>query len=512
MEDNGRMTRDYLEVEVKYSVPVGMALPSFEGLAGIATVDPPVTQELVAEYFDTDDLRLAQLGITLRRRSGGDDSGWHLKVPVTGARHEAHEPYTVDRAPPGPLLDALDGVARGRALSPQVTIRTSREVRRLRDVGGSVLAEVVDDRVHAERWASGDRATTWREWEIELVHGDVALLKRVSERVETAGAQAAPDASKLARALGECGVAVVGAAGEVDGTHELSHAIVWARLRDLRVRLLRRDVLVRRDVEDSVHQMRVTVRRLRGALATFRPMLDRDRTEPLRAELHWLGLLLGDARDAEVLRDRIGDLAGGEDPRLLDRGTIASAHETLARRYRANHQRLVRELGSARYAALLDSLEHLVTEPPFAPGHVDRKAGALRTHVRHDWKRLATAVARTDQVLDAETRQRRLHDVRKAAKRTRYAAEPLVPIYGHDAERFVMAVEEIQESLGNLNDALISLHELQQLAMDESARGHDTATLDLLRAREHEAADESEARFTTAWRKARRRKVLRWLG
>ena len=511
MEYNRDMARDHVEVGATYSVPPEMALPSLDDLAGVATVDPPVIQELLADYFDTDDLRLARLGITLRRRSGGEDSGWHLKVPVAGARHEVHEPYTVDLAPPAPLLDALQGVVRGGALSPQVTIRTSREVRRLRDVEGSVLAEVVDDHVHAERWTSGDRATTWREWEIELVQGDVALLNRVSGRVETAGAQAAAHASQLARALGECGVAV-GAAGADDGTPTLAREIVWARLRDLEARLLRWDVLVRRDAEDSVHQVRVTVRRLRSALATFRPMFDRDRTEPLRAELRWLGLLLGDARDAEVLRDRIGDLAGGEDPRLLDRGSITSAHEMLARRYRDNHDRLVREMRSPRYAALVDSLEHLVAEPPFAPGDVDREAGALRTHVRHDWKRLASAVDRTEQVLDVGTRQHRLHEVRKAAKRTRYAAEPLIPIYGPDAEGFVMAVEEIQESLGDLNDALISLHELQRLALDESARGHDTSTLDLLRTREQEAADASEARFTKAWHQARRRKVLRWLG
>ena len=225
-----------------------------------------------------------------------------------------------------------------------------------------------------------------------------------------------------------------------------------------------------------------------------------------------MALLLGEARDAEVLRDRIRDLAGGEDPRLLDRGTIASAHHELARRYRDNHERLVRELGSARYAALLDGLERLATDPPFAPGDVDLNAGALRTHVRHDWKRLARAVARTEKVLDVETRQRRLHEVRKAAKRARYAAEPLVPSYGPDADRFVTAVEEIQESLGDLNDAVVSLHELQLLATDASARGHDTFTPDLLRAREQEAADESEVRFETAWRKARRKQVLHWLG
>ena len=65
MEYNRHMARDQVEVEVKHSVPVGAALPSFDDLPGVATVDPPVTQQLVADYFDTDDLRLARLGITV---------------------------------------------------------------------------------------------------------------------------------------------------------------------------------------------------------------------------------------------------------------------------------------------------------------------------------------------------------------------------------------------------------------------------------------------------------------
>lgn len=502
-----------MEIEAKYSVAVEAALPSFEDLAGVATVDPPVDHDLAADYFDTDDLRLARLGITLRRRTGGDDAGWHLKVPVGGAaRHEAHEPPTADHAPPAPLLDSLVGVARGRGLSPLVTIRTSREVRRLRDAGGAVLAEVADDRVRAEYGTSSEGATTWREWEIELVHGETALLKRIRARFEAAGADAAAHASKLARALEERGVAVVGTLEENARTHEHARDIVGARLRDQVTHLLRWDVLVRRDVEDSVHQMRVAVRRLRSALATFRPMLDRDRTEPLRAELKWLGVLLGDARDTEVLRDRIGSLAEGEDPHLLDQGTIASAHQELTRRYRDNHDRLVRELSSTRYAALVDNLEHLVTDPPWAPGDDDHKASALRKRVRHDWKRVAAAVARADAAPDVEARQRNLHEARKAAKRARYAAEPLIPVYGTDAERFVEAVTEVQESLGDLNDAVVAMHELRRLNITETARGHNTFALDVLHTREQEAADASEARFIRAWHKARRRKVLRWLG
>ncbi|MDP3892722.1 CHAD domain-containing protein, partial [Nocardioides sp.] len=161
---------------------------------------------------------------------------------------------------------------------------------------------------------------------------------------------------------------------------------------------------------------------------------------------------------------------------------------------------------------LVDDLEHLVADTPWAPRAGDRKAGALRKRVRHDWTRVVAAVARAEAALDVEARQRGLHEARKAAKRARDAAEPLVPIYGADAERFVEAVTEIQEALGDLNDALVAMRELPDLDTTASAGNHTALTLDVLHIREQEAAAESEARFKKAWRKARRKKVLRWLG
>ena len=41
---------------------------------------------LTAAYLDTDDLRLARWRVSLRRREGGTDEGWHLKLPVAQPR------------------------------------------------------------------------------------------------------------------------------------------------------------------------------------------------------------------------------------------------------------------------------------------------------------------------------------------------------------------------------------------------------------------------------------------
>jgi len=505
------MRSDHVEIEATYSAPAESGLPSLAELVGVAEVDPPVSQVLVADYFDTYDLRLAWMGVTLRKRTGGDDPGWHLKVPAAGARYDVHDPLTTDQAPPAPVVEALTTLTRGRRLTPMVTITTRRTLHRLRDAGGSILAEVADDRVTARSTLRDVVETAWREWEAELVDGDTGLLMQVLEKFERAGAARASHSSKVARALGDSLAPVSGEARNRGRSHHRAQGVVRARLRDQVRQLLRWDVLLRRDVDDAVHQMRVAVRRLRSALATNRPMFQRERTEPLRAELKWLASLLGGARDAEVLRDRIGHLAAEEDGRLVDPAAVSSAQDELTRRYRDKYDQLVQELNSARYATLVDKLELLITDPPWAPTAHDQKFGALLKRVRHDWKRLVAAVASADRAADAQTRQQRLHDARKAAKRARYAAEPLIPAYGTGAARFVKATTKLQTTLGDLHDAIVTMEELQQLAAKEAVLGHNVSTLTVLHSREQADAAKLETQFQKAWRKARRRKGLRWL-
>ena len=70
------------ETEAKYDAPVGTALPHLDALPQVAGTSGPDEEQLEAEYYDTADLRLMRAGITLRRRRGGHDQGWHLKLPA----------------------------------------------------------------------------------------------------------------------------------------------------------------------------------------------------------------------------------------------------------------------------------------------------------------------------------------------------------------------------------------------------------------------------------------------
>jgi hypothetical protein len=81
-----------LEVENKYAVGPGFVVPDLSGLPGVAAVSSPHTYHLTAIYLDTPGFRLASAHITLRRRTGGTDAGWHLKLPAGTARREVHAP------------------------------------------------------------------------------------------------------------------------------------------------------------------------------------------------------------------------------------------------------------------------------------------------------------------------------------------------------------------------------------------------------------------------------------
>ncbi|SDK51065.1 CHAD domain-containing protein [Nocardioides sp. YR527] len=257
--------------------------------------------------------------------------------------------------------------------------------------------------------------------------------------------------------------------------------------------------LVLRDEDGSVHQMRVTVRRLRSVLATYRPLLDSSRTEPLREELAWLGALLGDVRDAEVLRRRLRRWAAEHGP---GPSGVDALRATLAERQAEARARLLPELEGERYRALTAALA-ATDDLPWSGGEPGKKA--LRKRVRRDWRRLAAAVATAEQAGAPDERRRRLHEVRKKAKRTRYAAESLREIFGNDAERLAAAAKSIQTTLGDLNDAAVMIRTVDEIPARDEALG-------MLREAEEATASDAEERFASVWKKTNRSKVHGWLG
>ena len=104
-----------LEVERKFRVHGLFRMPDLAAVEGVAAVRERPTLHLAATYYDTSDLRLVRSGITLRRREGGKDDGWHLKLPASDeAREELSLPLSAGKhGPPEAFAETLRDFARG---------------------------------------------------------------------------------------------------------------------------------------------------------------------------------------------------------------------------------------------------------------------------------------------------------------------------------------------------------------------------------------------------------------
>jgi CHAD domain-containing protein len=507
------MASTQTESERKYDVGEAVEVPDLTGVAGIVATQDPVELELDATYFDTPDLRLAGAGVTLRRRTGGSDEGWHLKVPrPDGDRDETRSPLGRARVTaPSALVSRVRVHVRDEKLKPVARLSTRRVVRRLIGEDGSTLAELCDDHVSAQQLGEEPDKTTWREWEVELVEGDADLLDAVEKSLHAAGAQNAQGPSKLARALG--GRVRKDVPGNPEDLSRSSPAkdVVLAHLREQVGQLKSWDPLVRSDEYDSVHKMRVAARRLRSALATYRPLLNRDVTEPIRDELKWLGQVLGDARDAEVMHERLRKVIAEEPPELVLGPVARRIDAELEGRYREAHDRALTELDERRYFRLLDSLDALLTGPPWAEDAAEPAGDVLPRRVSRAWKRVRRYARLADAATTPEQRVELLHEVRKAAKRARYAGESVEVVFGSDAKDFAAAFENLQEILGEHQDSVVTRELLRRLGVQAHLDGENGFTFGRLHALEQRRGDESQARYASAWESASDKSLRRWL-
>ncbi len=515
------------EIERKYAVEPTFVLPKLGAIASVATARTRRPVSLEALYFDTEDLRLARNRITLRRRTGGADAGWHLKLPVrVGERDELHLPLdaaggeiVVDKGarhtPPAEFVDLVAVHTRGAELRPVARLRTLRTARRLRDATGTDLAEVVDDQVSAQTLGESTTVSTWREIEVELVGDQSHILDEVGELLLAAGAQAAADSSKLGRLLGQALTAGPGpdvpAAPRKLRRAKPAGQVVRAYLIEQVRALLAADPRVRLDEPEAVHRMRVACRRIRSAIRIFAPLFPAATVAHLDGELRDLAGALSGARDAEVqiayFDDRLARL-----PAELVAGPVrdvVNAH--LGAGMAAGRAEALAMLRSERYFALIDDLLALVREP--LTGAAARPAGkVLPKLVGHADRRLARKVAAAAALPVGADRDVLLHSARKQAKRLRYAAEIVTPLYGGPAAALAGQAEQAQELLGLHQDATVAQGLLRNWGIAAQAEGHPTAfTLGVLLGLEECRARLAERDFFDVWPDISARRYRRWL-
>ena len=456
------------ERELKLDVEPGFALPELGS--------PLPARTFTSTYFDAADRRLLRAGITLRRRVENRTGLWQLKLPSDEGRYELEERGGPTK-PPTAFAELLAALLRGGAtLEPVAKLRTRRE-----GVAVGTRPDRVEVVVDTVAVLDGRRvASSFAEVEAEVVAGDGAQLAAIGKALRKAGAQRSDEQPKLARVLG------VGPKPPPEDGDPVAR--LRGMLTDQYQAMLANDPGVRLGEDaEALHQLRVATRRARALLRAARGMIDPEWAEPLRAELKWLGGLLGPVRDVDVLLEHLDAEAAaleGDDARAFRRlraGLVNEREEARAE--------LLEAMDSERYFRLLDMLERSDRAP----------AGDLARPLPEIAGRAFTRLRKAVEALPKRPADEELHRVRIKTKRARYAGELAEPDLGKAGRRFIERAKVVQDVIGEHQDACVAEDRLRALAL--RGGGRTGLAAGRLVERQRERKREARRAFPGAWRK-----------
>jgi CHAD domain-containing protein len=375
-----------------------------------------VSSVFTSTYHDTPDGRFARTGVALRRRVENGLSIWEVELPEAPGKVAFSEPG--GPAEPPPLVaDLLRGLLRERELVEVANLQTRRSVEDASEDGE--------------------------------VHDEVELLedRRVVERFDVEGESEDP------------GLRVVQRQGRSKAPGKQSALPHLQRMiRRQYEEILAHDPGTRLGTDpEALHKMRVAVRRLRAFLRVARPILDRGWADELRAELKWIGRALGAVRDHDVLLIHVR--AQAETLPSTDVAALGLIVEGIERHRETSREEMLEALSSPRYLELLGRVE-LAGEAPQWNG----KRRSVRKFAATEFKKLERAI----KALDPTPSDTELHRLRVRGKRARYAGELAEAAVGKKARRFVDRAKNVQDVLGEHQDAVVADERMRELVLSRS--------------------------------------------
>ena len=473
--------------EVELKLEIGVEAAEALVASGLLPLPAsPAVRKLRSIYFDTPDHDLSTAGLSLRIRETPDGRIQTVKAAGAVAAGLFARPEwerSIDSTVP--VLDdatpirALLGM-KVRDIGPIFIVEVERSIWTL--PWDDALIEVALDRGAV---VAGERSTPVSEVELELKKGSPAALFSLARRIASVVPVRLGVLNKAERGFRLLGPAMravkaepVALAPEMTAA-DAFHRVAGACLRQFRLN----EPLIDHMNDKALHQARVALRRLRSAFSIFRPMLADEKFEHLRGEFRWLAGSTGDARDLDV---------------LCARADTQALRMKLADARLAAYEEAESALASARArAAMLDLSEWLVLgdwltlaageEPRNQPAGEFAAAALDRFH-----KKVRKGGANLAEIGDDAR-----HEVRKDAKKLRYAAEFFAPLFPQKrqkqrAQDFLAALEILQDRLGELNDLATAPALVARLGLDDDeamALGGDAGDKPALLAAAGEALD-----------------------
>lgn len=444
----------------------------------------PEVVEQNAVYFDTPEHALRKAGFSLRIRSAGNVRTQTVKATTSAtagifARDEWEQVVEDDT----PVLDHSTHLLNqigddANRLEPLFEIAVER--RKWSVFEGGAEIEVSLDRGFVK---AADRQVPLCEMELELKSGGVAWLFEFARKIDGVipfKFEVLTKGERGYRLLEQARTVFKAEPLELDRTASVASVFREIALTCFRQFRLNEASLLNRRNPESLHQARVALRRFRSAFSTFGFFLRDAESERLKGDLKWLAALLGDARNIDVM--------------LID-----AKDETRSRLFEERthtYDAVIDALTSQRARSLMIDLNRWLhcgewlTSPATAEARgmsaADIAAKALDRH-RRKLKKHADGFSKTD--------DEHRHEVRKDAKKLRYAAEFFRTLFdGKKAKRrhrrFIELMENLQDVLGSLNDLATRPQVLEKMGLPAETMPTDKRSKDKLLLSAEDALDD----------------------
>ena len=421
------------------------------------------TERLHSRHFDTPDCALRSAGLSLRLRES--DGEWIQTVKADGgASTGLFDRAEWEIAVPGVKIieDLRTPIASllGHRISELIelfTVSVERKTWRIKTARGDVAMML--DRCEVR---SAERSEQFCELELELIHGDPAALFGLAKGLGAVAPVRIGVLSKAARGYrlrAPQQISFKNKAPKLAPDEDLTSAI--AAITQACITHYRRNeaILLSAQSVEAVHQARIALRRLRSALSLFRAVLPLNQVRMFQTRLRALAATLGEARDLDVM-------SASAEPGPMAQRLAVARDEAYIRLEGAlagkETRRLMLDLTDWLFCGtwrldLASAASREMSPFHFAGNALDRAYRKVRKHSKH--------LAR----LAPEAR----HELRKDAKKLRYAIEFLASLYPsreqtRQRKRSVAAITALLDSLGALNDREVAEATLARLGLDSS--------------------------------------------
>lgn len=443
-------------------------------------------KELRAVYFDTAKDDLHAKGLSLRVRDEGDRYVQTLKQSAADAEALTRGEWNDDVSAAAPELintksgQKLKKVWKDLRLLPRFRTVITRHGFLLRPRRGAVV-EIVRDEGEIRAIGRDEDAVRVCEIEIELKSGAPGALYDVALQLVDAGVFTIETLTKSDRGYallvaGSETKAIKAVAPSMEVRKTLAEVLRAAARRHFGQFLGNMAGALKQDA-NSIHQMRVAMRRLRSALYAARDLLPEAEYEGVRLKLKYLLQSLGAARDWEVITERLSEL-DEENPDASTEDIQRAADE----QKRQALVRAVDAVGSRKNTkVLLEAMRWFEDLPGSRAGRklkapAKDAAAALLTG-------LFDRVRRRGRHFDKQSVDDR-HRLRIACKNLRYNLELFAALYGkRKVDKFLGQLKPVQDDLGHLNDVSRARDLLGALAKRSPQKDAADAVVQRLEAR-----------------------------